>query len=227
MTIIRAYHAAGCPKLNIVNYGSFEAWCKFARNPIVWINKADPIKTREKVKDSDPVTGNLKELLEAWHAVYKTATKTAKEVAEDVRTKFNNKTLTPEQERLIDIVELIAIDNNGTVNNRRLGNFIAKYRDRFEGDFRFVQAGSYNRTLKYIVEQKEVEEVAPKELFNSAEEENTQDFNFFDFNSAEKQNENTQKVNCSACKRLYDLPKCKNGRARKVTDCADFIQLAN
>ncbi|MBF0379248.1 MAG: hypothetical protein HQK72_17470 [Desulfamplus sp.] len=230
LTIIRAYHVAGCPKLNIVNYGSFETWCKFARNPIVWIGKADPIKTREKVKDSDPVTGNLKELLEAWHGVYKTATKTAKEVAEHVRhmiknnNNYNKTALTPEQERLIDIVELIAIDNNGTVNNRKLGNFIAKYRDRFEGDFRFVQAGEFRKAQKYIVEQKEVEEIAPEELFNSAEEENTQDFNAFDFNSAEKQN---GKVNCSACKRLYDDPKCKNGRPRQVTECADFIQYAN
>lgn len=240
LTIIRAYHAAGRPNLNIPNYGSFETWCRFARNPLVWIEKVDPCKSREKVKDSDPVSANLKELLEAWHGVYRTAIKTAKEVAEDVRTKFNSQPRTPEQERLIDIVEVIAVDNNGIVNNRRLGNFIAKYRDRFEGNFRFVQAGEFRRVQRYIVEKKEVEaeeqleaieqKKSPKTVNWATEEEPEAIEQILDIEpvaAVEEQKDHEQMVNCSLCKRFYDAMKCKRGRLRQELVCDDFVHWEN
>lgn len=211
LTIIRAYHAAGAPRQPVKNYGSFEQWCEFARYPLIWLDKVDPIKSREKVKESDPVTGNLKELLESWYGIYQSKNKTAKEVAEDVRTKFNGKSaLSVEQARLKDIVEEIAVDNNGIVNNKRFGNFIAKYRDRFEGGLRFKQSGTFRKACQYQVEKIGDD---PQEQ----DEPIKQDFNF-DFNIFPERE-------CSLCGCLGNI--CPNGTAGEKRHCGSFTPLFN
>lgn len=202
LTIVRAYHVAGCPKLNITNYGSFETWCKFARNPLVWLGKVDPCKSREKVKDYDPVTGNLKELLEAWYGVYGKKEITARTVAEDIKdkSKFAHYSYSAisqaSKDRLIEIVEDIAMDNNGNINPKRLGNFIAKHRDRIEGNFKFIHSGDFRKASKYCVVN-----------IDTAKEENT---------------------SCSECS--WNVPEkntCNGGKSRGINDyCNEFQQKA-
>lgn len=42
VTILRAYQIAGCPKVDGIPWGSYENWCKMVRDPLVWLNMADP-----------------------------------------------------------------------------------------------------------------------------------------------------------------------------------------
>jgi phage/plasmid primase-like uncharacterized protein len=195
LTIIRAYFTAGCPQQDIPNYGSFETWCKFARNPLVWLGKADPCKSRAKVKDSDPITGNLKELLEAFHNVYGTKEVTARQITEDAVNKFTGKFFESvsqdDKERLLNILEIVAMDDTGNFNTKRLGNFIAKYRDRIEGNLRFVQSGTVQRAGKYIVQTIEplqrpsltTQVSKPEELIQKQEEPNQTDDSDLNVNS--------------------------------------------
>lgn len=54
LTILRAYHVAGCPRQQIQPWGGFSNWSASIREPLVWLGLADPCKTRETVLADDP-----------------------------------------------------------------------------------------------------------------------------------------------------------------------------
>ena len=53
LTVLRAWHVSR-QKLDQVPLGSFEDWSRRIRNPLIWLNRADPCETMLKVKDNDP-----------------------------------------------------------------------------------------------------------------------------------------------------------------------------
>jgi hypothetical protein len=65
LTIIRAYLAAGRPKEQ-TPLGSYAEWCKFVREPLIWLGKADPAKSQETVREADPVLGALTDVMQGW-----------------------------------------------------------------------------------------------------------------------------------------------------------------
>jgi putative DNA primase/helicase len=54
LTILRAYHMAGCPHQQVSPWGGFEEWSASIREPLVWAGLPDPCKTRETVLADDP-----------------------------------------------------------------------------------------------------------------------------------------------------------------------------
>jgi putative DNA primase/helicase len=66
LTLLKAYHNAG--RLNCrTPLQSFVHWSNTVRGCICWFaNLAAPCKTMERVRETDPVMGNLKLVLEAW-----------------------------------------------------------------------------------------------------------------------------------------------------------------
>jgi Toprim domain len=70
LTIVKAYLAAGAPRQNIPNFGRFEAWSRFTREPLVWLGMADPCETRRTVEARDLVRDKLGNLLETWRSVF-------------------------------------------------------------------------------------------------------------------------------------------------------------
>lgn len=139
LTILRAYHVAGCPDQNINEYGSFEDWSKIVRGSIVWLGKTDPYLTVKSIQALDTVKNNLSALLESWYLNYNTQFKSIKQVANDIETKFNSKTLTDNQEYLIDTITDI-IDDKKISINKGLAKFINKHIDRVEGNYRFIKS---------------------------------------------------------------------------------------
>jgi hypothetical protein len=66
LTIVRAYLAAGCPDA-CAPLASFEDWSRLIRSSLVWLGRADPAKTMETARADDPVLGNLRAVVAAWH----------------------------------------------------------------------------------------------------------------------------------------------------------------
>jgi hypothetical protein len=70
LTILRAYHLAGCPEQNLSKWGGFDHWSKFIREPLVWAGMSDPCLTREDVLDDDPereaASAVFQQLREHW-----------------------------------------------------------------------------------------------------------------------------------------------------------------
>ena len=63
LTILRAYHVAGCPQQPGGQWGSFEAWSRVIRGAAVWAGLADPMETRETARESDDSQATLAMLL--------------------------------------------------------------------------------------------------------------------------------------------------------------------
>jgi len=54
LTVLRAFHVAGRP-CGVKLLGSFSEWSRFIRGSLVWLDRADPSETLEKVRDNDPI----------------------------------------------------------------------------------------------------------------------------------------------------------------------------
>jgi len=67
LTIVRAYFAAGTPQV-CGPFGSYTAWSRMVRSPLVWLGELDPIKSMEAVREEDWDLTNMRELFELWVA---------------------------------------------------------------------------------------------------------------------------------------------------------------
>jgi hypothetical protein len=68
LTILRAYHSAGRPRQQVKPWGGFDEWSASIREPLIWLELADPCETRTVVLADDP---EREESLSAVRALYK------------------------------------------------------------------------------------------------------------------------------------------------------------
>jgi hypothetical protein len=65
LTIIRAYLAAGAPEV-CGPLGSYSAWSKMVRSPLVWLGMPDPAVSIETARAEDTVLTDLQEFFDLW-----------------------------------------------------------------------------------------------------------------------------------------------------------------
>jgi putative DNA primase/helicase len=65
ITIARAYIAAGSPKVcgSLASYGG---WARVVRSPLIWLGRADPIKSMDKAREEDPARQAVNTLITIW-----------------------------------------------------------------------------------------------------------------------------------------------------------------
>ena len=80
LTIVRAYIAAGSPKV-CPSLGSYSAWSNMVRSPLVWLGEPDPVLSMEGLRNEDVELANIREFFSLWleygldlHTPYLTAT---------------------------------------------------------------------------------------------------------------------------------------------------------
>ena len=83
LTLLKAYHNAGCPD-RPPELQSFVHWSNTVRACIIWLGKAypdakldDPCKTMDRVRGADPVLGQMRTVLAAWHGMFASEKKTS------------------------------------------------------------------------------------------------------------------------------------------------------
>jgi hypothetical protein len=64
LTIMAAHRAAGSPEMTTA-LGSFEAWSRRVRDPIVWLGMPDPVSTQEAMHSENEEGADLADLLVA------------------------------------------------------------------------------------------------------------------------------------------------------------------
>src|SRR5262249_31752222 len=64
-TIIRAYLAAGAPEV-CCPLGSYSAWSKMVRSPLVWLGMPDPVVSMETARAEDPALADMREFFDLW-----------------------------------------------------------------------------------------------------------------------------------------------------------------
>ncbi|MDA1166508.1 MAG: PriCT-2 domain-containing protein, partial [Planctomycetota bacterium] len=70
LTILKAYHVAGSPRQKMPNWGSFEAWSKAVRAPLIWAGEPDPMDTQEMMNERANEARNERRLVvHGWHEV--------------------------------------------------------------------------------------------------------------------------------------------------------------
>lgn len=70
LTILDAYEAAGRPRQGMIRMGSFEAWSRAVRAPLVWLGLDDPALTNNEAVDSASEELDLLiDLVDGWERV--------------------------------------------------------------------------------------------------------------------------------------------------------------
>ena len=70
LTILRAWFAAGCPRMNCPQWGSFDAWAAMVPPALVFAGGADPMMSRPSVQgDEDPEKAALVGILAHWQRI--------------------------------------------------------------------------------------------------------------------------------------------------------------
>ena len=91
LTACRAYAAAGWPRVDMPEMGSFEDFSKVARAVIVWAGLPDPVEGRERVRrESDPELELLRTVMTTWHDYFDDRAVTLKEVAEELEEAYGD-----------------------------------------------------------------------------------------------------------------------------------------
>jgi len=65
LTIVRAYIAAGSPKV-CPSLASYSAWSDLVRSPLVWLGEPDPVISMEGLRNEDVELANIREFFSLW-----------------------------------------------------------------------------------------------------------------------------------------------------------------
>ena len=139
LTVLRAYIAAGKPKPSFKTLGGFEDWSNTVRAALVWLGEADPNTGRAEFEEADPAHLQLRALLLAWYATFKSAGATSKEAvarAQETQLDDEGQEIRPAQ-ALWEVLNDDFRDRQGVISTRVLGEFLKKFSRRVEVGARF------------------------------------------------------------------------------------------
>jgi putative DNA primase/helicase len=134
--ILRAYIAAGRPKVKVREMGSYEAWTEQVRHPLAWLGLSDAAETQEELADNaDQDTAQLRALALAWDAMHKDTWVTCREVLDSVKadkdSEGNVMALAEDASDLRDAIVGFCLHSKGGVPAAHvLAMRLAKVRDR-------------------------------------------------------------------------------------------------
>jgi len=136
-TMVRAWMAAGSPRLIKLDWGSFEAWGDFARNVCVFAGLPDPFDAREELKDADNDDVDvLASLLQGLYALTMNGTKplSSVEIIERLKSESGPASLLKTM-----VTEHCGWALRGdTGNPNYLGKYLSAHRNRYAGGYKLV-----------------------------------------------------------------------------------------
>lgn len=141
ITILRAYHCAGRPKMR-APLGSFTDWSRWVRDALIWLGEADPCITMEGMRGADPKLEALTIVLEQWREVIGMDRVSVREIIEratEQRPQLYGRSefIHPEfREALLRVA-----GEGGAINGGRLGKWIGAQQNRIVNGLRLVSAG--------------------------------------------------------------------------------------
>jgi putative DNA primase/helicase len=144
LVIVRAYFLAGLPG-KLPPLASFSDWSDLVRSTLVWLGCADPASSMEAAREDDPELSELREVVTAWRdALVVGEAMTVKELADAAECHRTDDLGITTQEysrpELREALHKIA-GERGTINTKRLGNWLAKNAGRIVGGHRIAKGG--------------------------------------------------------------------------------------
>ncbi len=152
LTIVRAWIVANRPKATCKSLAGYGDWSDLCRQPLLWLDCADPTASVFEAMTEDPDRETLGRLLTAWQLVFG---KTPAMVRDAVKqsTIFRG-----ERGDLHEVLHDIA-DQRGEINRRKLGWWIKRHAGRIVDGRRFVRASGNRSAEAWQVDV--VESVSP------------------------------------------------------------------
>jgi hypothetical protein len=158
LTVLRAYHVAGRPTPP-PPLGSFADWSNWVRGALIWLGEADPVASMETIRGADPKLEALSSVMTQWDAALGSRRVAVRDV---IASATEQRTLTgsiyPKQEFIRpDFREalLIIAGENGVVNSRRLGNWLATQESRVIAGKRFARQGVLTGSLTWALDDQQ------------------------------------------------------------------------
>jgi hypothetical protein len=152
LTIVRAWIVAGRPKTTCKSLAGYGDWSDLCRQPLLWLNCADPTISVFEAMSEDPDRETLGRLLTAWQSVFG-------RTPAMVRDAVKQASLFPDEHvELREVLRDIA-DERGEINRRKLGWWIKRHAGRIVDGLRFVRASGNRSAEAWQVDV--VESVSP------------------------------------------------------------------
>jgi hypothetical protein len=146
LIILRAYHVAGLPKIDVSPFGRFEAWSNWVRSAVIWIGLADPCESRKEIEDADPIRNTLEILFSSWYEIFNEQSIKVKELACHALTSMDETS-----KELKDVLCELAPDRKEEINSRILAKKFASFKNRIENGFRLEQMEKNQGTFLWRV----------------------------------------------------------------------------
>lgn len=141
LTIVRAWIIAGSPKTICKSLAGYGDWSDLCRQPLLWLNCADPTVSVFEAMSEDPDRETLGRLLTAWQSVFGKMPAMVRDAVKQALG-FHDEHDGELREVLRDIA-----DERGEINRRKLGWWIKRHAGRIVDGRRFVRA-SGNRSAE-------------------------------------------------------------------------------
>lgn len=137
LTIMRAYIVAGSPPVNAKTFGRFEEWQRLVRDPLLWLDAADPCKTRELAERNDPDREDFSRLIYLWRVVFDLRAVRVKEIGELAVVGIG---VPPEARELYEIAcELSGGRGRDVFDAAAFGKYLATKEERLSGGYRLIK----------------------------------------------------------------------------------------
>ena len=147
LTIARAFYLAGCPS-DEPPLGSFEEWSRWVRDPLIWLDEADPVTTIKRLREEDPRLAALTSVLQQWQLAIGDAKVSAREIverAEGVSPTYGGLLHPDFRGALCEV----AGDRSGKLSAIRLGRWLGSVDGREAGGLTIERAGMRDGILRW------------------------------------------------------------------------------
>lgn len=150
LTIVRAWIVAGRPKTEVKALNSYAEWSELCRQPLLWLELADPAASVFETMAHDPDREELAAFLEVWEQRYGKYATAIKRVVADCVLWADLKEVLPD----------LAIERDGTINKRKLGWWLKRHSGRVVSGLRLVvDDGFKTNSVRWRIEKIETESV--------------------------------------------------------------------
>jgi len=162
LTICRAYFVAGRPE-KAPRLASFEDWSDTVRSALIWLGKADPIKSMESARAEDPESTELGNMLEGWAAAIGVGSGSRLKLAGAISKGMNMtrpdsmSELEPTYPEFHDALVAMALKSTGKRGQQpdaaMLGNYLRKFKGKVIYGKRFMNLAKDKGGSEWWVEE--------------------------------------------------------------------------
>jgi hypothetical protein len=141
LTIIRAYLEAGAPRV-CGPLGSYAAWSRMVRSPLVWLGEPDPIASMDAAREEDEELSSIREYFDLWenYDLDFDTDYTSGRIVEVPCMRMNGGSRLDFNPRTFEQFLLrVAADKNGNISAQRLGWWMRKVSGRIVAGRRLVR----------------------------------------------------------------------------------------